>query len=54
MSSLISKEETQVAEIDELMEKRFGGSLPAFIAAFTKQQNLTEEQLAEIMKIIEE
>lgn len=54
VSCLISKEEAQVAEIDELMKKRFGGSLPAFIAAFTKQQNLTEEQLAEIMKIVEE
>ncbi len=54
VSSLISKEETQIAEIDELMEKRFGGSLPAFIAAFTKQQNLNEEQLAEIMRIIEQ
>lgn len=54
VSSLISKEETQIAEIDELMEKRFDGSLPAFIAAFTKQQNLNEEQLAEIMRIIEQ
>lgn len=54
VSSLISREEAQVAEIDELMEKRFGGSLPAFVAAFTKQQNLTEQQLDEIMRIIEE
>lgn len=54
VSSLITKEETQIAEIDELLEKRFGGSLPAFLTAFTKQQKLTEEQLAEIMRIIEE
>lgn len=54
VSSLVSKEETQIAEIDELMEKRFGGSLPAFIAAFTKQQNLSKEQLEEIIRIIEE
>ena len=53
-SSLISREEARVAEIDELMEKRFDGSLPAFVAAFTKQQNLTEKQLDEIMRIIEE
>lgn len=53
VSSLITKEETQIAEIDELLEKRFGGSLPAFLTAFTKQQKLTEEQLAEIMRIIE-
>lgn len=54
VSSLITKEETQIAEIDELLEKRFGGSLPAFLTAFTKQQKLTEEQLTEIMRIIEE
>lgn len=53
VSSLVTKEEAQVAEIDELMEKRFSNSLPAFIAAFTKQQNLSEEQISEIMKIIE-
>ena len=53
-SSLISREEARVAEIDELMEKRFDGSPPAFVAAFTKQQNLTEKQLDEIMRIIEE
>lgn len=52
VSSLISKEDTQISEIDELMEKRFGGSLPAFIAAFSKQQNMTDEQLDEIMRII--
>ena len=53
VSSLVSKEQAQVAEIDELMEKRFGNSLPQFIAAFTKQQKLTDEQINEIMKIIE-
>lgn len=51
--SLITKEEAQLAEMNELMEKRFGNSLPAFLAAFTKQQNLSEKQIDEIMKIIE-
>ena len=54
VSTLVTKEETQISEIDELMEKRFGGSLPAFVAAFTKRQKLSEEQLEQIMKIIEE
>ncbi len=53
VSSLVSKQQAQVAEIDELMEKRFSNSLPQFIAAFTKQQKLTDEQINEIMKIIE-
>ena len=33
--SLVSKDDVQAYEIDELVEKRFDGSLPAFIAAFT-------------------
>ncbi len=53
VSSLISKEQAQIAEIDELMEKKFSGSLPSFMAAFSKHQNLSEEKIKEIMKIIE-
>ena len=53
VSSLVSKEEAQLSEMNELMEKRFGNSLPAFLVAFTKQQNLSEKQIDEIMKIIE-
>lgn len=53
VSSLVSREQAQISEIDELMEKKFNGSIPAFVAAFTKRQNLTEKQLEEIMRIIE-
>jgi len=52
--SLITKEEIQIAEIDELMKKRFSGSRSAFLTAFTKQQKLTEEQLSEFLRIIKE
>ena len=33
VTSLISQDEAQTAEIDELLDKRFDGSLPAFVAA---------------------
>ena len=33
--SLVSKDEAQAAELDELVEKTFEGSLPAFVAAFS-------------------
>ncbi|MBR4078816.1 MAG: BlaI/MecI/CopY family transcriptional regulator [Christensenellaceae bacterium] len=52
--SLISKEEAQAAEIDELMEKKFEGSVPAFLAAFSRHKKLTEEEIAEIRRIIGE
>ena len=53
VSSLISKEEAQVSEIDELMEKKFQGSLPAFLAAFARRQALSEKEVEEIRRIIE-
>ncbi len=53
VSSLVSKEEVQLAEMEEMMEKTFEGSLPAFIAAFAKRQALSEEEIEEIRRIIE-
>ena len=54
VTSLISKEEAQLSELDELMEKKFEGSLPAFIAAFARRQSLTQEEILEIRRIIGE
>lgn len=54
VTSIVSKEEAQKAEIDELVEKKFEGSLPAFIAAFTKHRGLSEKKIEEIKRIIEE
>lgn len=54
VSSLVSKEEVQAAEIDELVEKTFQGSLPAFIAAFTKHKRLSEKEVQEIRRMIED
>ncbi len=52
VTSLVSREEAQLAELEELMEKKFQGSLPAFIAAFGKRQSLSQEEIAEIQRII--
>ena len=53
VSALISKEDAQRNELDELVEKKFEGSLPAFIAAFGHRQALSAEQIEEIRKIIQ-
>ncbi len=53
ISSLVSKDEVQLAELDEMLEKRFENSLPAFIAAFAKRQRLSQEDIEEIQKIID-
>ena len=53
VTSLISKEDIQVAQMDEMMEKTFEGSLPAFIAAFARRQELSDDEVKEILRIIE-
>ena len=51
--SLISKDDAQACEIEELVEKKFEGSLPAFVAAFTKHQKISEEELDEVQRMID-
>ena len=53
VTSLVSKDEAQACEIDELVEKKFEGSLPAFIAAFTKHQAMSEDELDEVQRMID-
>lgn len=52
VSTLVTKEEVRLAEFDELLANRFEGSMPAFLATFSKKQKLSEKQIAEIMQII--
>lgn len=51
--SLVSKDEVQAAEIDEMVEKTFEGSLPAFVAAFTRHQRLSDAELDEVQRMID-
>ncbi len=53
ITSLVSKDAAQAGEIDDLVEKKFEGSLPAFIAAFTRRRDMTEEELNEIQRMID-
>ena len=53
VTSLVSKEEAEASEIEDLVEKKFGGSLPAFIAAFTKHQSISENDLDEMQRMID-
>jgi predicted transcriptional regulator len=53
VTSLVSKDEVQAAEIDEFVEEKFSGSLPAFFAAFTKRQKISEEELDELQAMID-
>ncbi len=53
VTAIISKEQAQKAEVDEMLESRFEGSLPAFIAAFSKKKKLTDKEIEQIINIIE-
>ena len=51
--SLVSKDQVQTAQIDEMVEKTFEGSLPAFVAAFTRSRSLSPAQLDEVQAMID-
>lgn len=53
VTSLVSKAEAQAAEIEELVEKKFEGSLPSFIAAFAGHKGMTNRELDEVQAMID-
>lgn len=53
VTALVSREDVQASEIDEMVEKKFGGSLPAFVAAFTRRQDWSEQDLDQVQQMID-
>ena len=53
VTSLVSKDEVQAAELNEMVEKTFEGSLPAFIAAFTKHQKISDTEIDAVQQMID-
>lgn len=51
--SLVSREQVETAQIDEMVEKAFGGSLPAFVAAFTRSHKLSRAEVDEVQAMID-
>lgn len=52
VSSLISKQEFHSIQSEKFIEETFKGSLPAFLAAFTKRKNLSDDEINEIQNLI--
>ena len=50
---LITKEDFYSMQSERVINESFGGSLPAFIAAFTSRQELSDEEVAEIQAMID-
>lgn len=53
VSSIVSKDEVQASEIDELVVTKFNGSLPMFISAFTKNRKLSQKEIGAIKEMID-
>lgn len=53
ITSIISRPQFYSMQSRKFVEDTFDGSLPAFIAAFTRNKSLTPEEAAEIHKIID-
>lgn len=54
VSSILTKEEFGAAQSERIIEDTFDGSLPAFIAAFASRKKLSEKDVEEIQKMIDE
>ena len=53
VTSLISKEEAQKSRLEEMVEETFEGSMPAFIAAFSKSKKLTRQEAQQLQALID-
>ncbi|HBZ03542.1 MAG TPA: BlaI/MecI/CopY family transcriptional regulator [Lachnospiraceae bacterium] len=54
ITSLVSKEEVQTAEIDDMVDRTFSGSIPDFLAAFSKSRKLSPKEISDIQRLIDE
>ena len=53
VTSLISRQEFYARHSKKYVDETFAGSLPAFLAAFTREKKLTAEEITEIRELID-
>ena len=53
VTSLISREEFFARHSEQYVQDTFGGSLPAFMAAFSTHKKLTDKEIDEMKRLIE-
>lgn len=54
VSTLMTKEDFTVAQGEQFLTETFGGSLPQFFAAFTRRNRLSENEISELQRLIDE
>ncbi|MBR3868179.1 MAG: BlaI/MecI/CopY family transcriptional regulator [Clostridia bacterium] len=52
VTSIISKNEFYSVQSEKFVDETFGGSLPAFLAAFTARKSLSREEIAELRRMV--
>lgn len=53
VSSLISREDFYAIQSEKFVEETFDGSLPLFLAAFTKRKSLSKAEIRELRDMID-
>ena len=53
VTALVSKDQVQAAELESFVERTFEGSLPAFVAAFTKHSKLSDQEIDAVQAMID-
>lgn len=53
VTARISREQYAAMQSRSFVQETFSGSLPAFLAAFTSQRRLSEQELDEVQRIID-
>ena len=54
VSSCLSREAFYAAQSEQFVDETFSGSLPAFLAAFTTQKKLSEEEIDQLQSLIDQ
>ena len=54
VTTVISREKFHAMQSERFVEETFDGSLPAFLAAFTNQKKLSEEEIAQMQRLIDQ
>ena len=54
VTSLLSRADYDTAQSRQFVEDSFSGSLPAFITAFTRRKKLTDDEISQLQKLIEQ
>ena len=54
VTSLLSKEEFLAGQSEKFVEETFSGSLPHFLTAFSSRKKLSDKEIEEIQRFIDE